>query len=64
MNVLWTLGRVLLDVVIDAAACPGDAAHSSGARGILVAAGLATLIIAAPGILIGLLLAGLAPTGP
>lgn len=68
MNPLWLLGRAILEFTLSLAGhalrrpdpAPGD---DSGSRNLLLAAVAAALLLAAPAILFGLLLAGLPTAG-
>lgn len=69
MKLVWVLGRVALEAGISAIARRGDApgeqeGRSSGAIHVLLAAGIAALILATPGMLIALWLAGFSPGSP
>jgi hypothetical protein len=69
VNLAWALGRAIICAAVDAAvrhrqsgAAPGG--QASGTGQLLLAAGLATLIVTGPGLLLGLALAGLGSGGP
>ena len=69
MNLATMLGRAALRAVIEVAvldrACADErSGGASGATHLLLAAGLAALILAIPGLLIVLLAAGIAPGPP
>ena len=69
MNLAWALGRAALRLLVDAAvrdrtSADGRSGSPSGATHLMLATGIAALVLAAPGLLIALLAAGLAPGPP
>lgn len=69
MKLAWVLGRAALEAGISAIAHRDDAAgeragQASGAAFLLLAVGIAALILAAPGFFIVLWLAGFSPDPP